>query len=234
MRPTIHELWVPGGLGNHPSRPMASISYITIHTTGNHNPTATAEAHARFQFSGGGGRQASWHYTVDADEIWQSFKNEQMCWHTGTRIGNENSIGIEICVNRREGFRAACERAAGLTVYLMKEYGLGLGEVVQHHHWSRKNCPAELRAGNWGLGWVDFLNMVQGRCGDAPADAVVRALQDAGVRFDEAHWRGVFEGRIRANKEWTRILAGRVIDERWGYLDEGVIREALMVLLGRG
>ena len=111
----IHQNLVAHGLPNHPGRNMTSISYLTIHTTGNRNASATAEAHARLQARGNGGRTASWHYTVDENEIWQSFDDKQMCWHTGTQIGNENSIGIEICVNSRSGFKKASENAAWLS-----------------------------------------------------------------------------------------------------------------------
>ena len=162
MKAEILVLFVADGLGNHPSRPMKSISSITIHTTGNHNKSATAEAHARFQFNGGGGRQASWHYTVDFDEIWQSFRDNQMCWHTGTRTGNESSIGIEICVNSYAGFYAACKRSARLTACLLKLHSLEMDCVLQHHNWSGKNCPAELRNGSWGISWDDYLTMVAG------------------------------------------------------------------------
>jgi len=162
IEPTIHELWVADGLSNHPSQAMPAVSYITLHTTGNRNPTATAESHARFQFNGGGGRQASWHYTVDMDEIWQSFRDDQVCWHTGTVRGNTNSIGIEICVNSHEGFKAACEKSAWLTAMLMEKHKLGFDGIVQHKDWSGKNCPRELISGEWGVSWEDFIAMVQG------------------------------------------------------------------------
>jgi len=158
----IHQLWVADGLPNHPNRLLHSIDSITIHTTGNRNLTATAEAHARFQFNGGGNRQASWHYTVDQDEIWQSFRDNQMCWHTGTSKGNETSIGIEICVNSWEGFIEACNKSAWLTASLMEKYKLSLSQVLQHFDWSNKNCPRELRSGEWGINWEGFITMVQG------------------------------------------------------------------------
>ena len=35
------------------------------------------------------------------------------------------------------------------------------GALVQHHHWTGKNCPARLRAGEQG-GWSAFLDLVAG------------------------------------------------------------------------
>ena len=231
MRPLIKEMWVPSGLSNHPGRLMVSISKVTIHTTGNHNNNATAEAHARLQFNGGGGRQASWHYSVDEGEIWQSFRDEQMCWHTGTRLGNENSIGIEICVNSRKGFAAACEKAARLTAYLLSKHGLAIEDVAQHHCWSKKNCPAELRSAAWNISWDDFINMVSAHMGDVPTE--IAALRSAGVSFDEVHWQGVFTGAIKPNKDWTKILTARIIDARWGQLSLDDLKLSFMSLLGK-
>lgn len=234
MQTQIHQLWVADGLPNHPSRNMASIKSITVHTTGNRNPTATAEAHARFQYSGGGGRQASWHYTVDADEIWQSFKDQQMCWHTGTRNGNETSIGIEICVNDRDGFASAVDKTAWLVGSLLQLYGLTINDVRQHFCWSGKNCPRELRSGEWGLSWSDFLAIVQNHLAplsEDEVDEVLNALTDAGINFYGEHWRGVLNGSIAPNKEWTKKLMVRVIDTRWQHFSPGVIGGSLLALL---
>ena len=258
MRPMIYELWVPNGLGNHPGRSLSSVDYVTIHTTGNHNPTATAEAHARFQFAGGGGRQASWHYTVDSDEIWQSFRDGQMCWHTGTQQGNETSIGIEICVNSPAGFLFACERSAELTAYLLRQHGLRISDIRQHHDWSGKNCPSELRSSIWGTGWDDFLTMVSEYLYEQPsippqenavldkkdekdekseryekAENVINSLNEANIRFDDNHWRGVLTGHIRANREWTKTLTNRIIDNRWDHMTPKVIGSTILTLLKR-
>jgi N-acetylmuramoyl-L-alanine amidase CwlA len=130
---TIFYQFVPQENTNHPRRPMVSLDYITIHCTGNHNPGANARAHARYQYNGSGGRKASWHYTADKDEIWQSFEDTQMCWHTGNARGNAHSTGIEICVNDRDGFPIACANAARLTARLLLKYNLPLDRVVQHH-----------------------------------------------------------------------------------------------------
>lgn len=236
MNPMIHEKWVPAWQPNHPNRPMTSIRYITIHTTGNHNPTATAEAHARFQFNGGGGRQASWHYTVDAHEIWQSFKDQQMCWHTGTLTGNQTSIGIEICVNSQVGFKSACDKAAWLTALLLSRHDLAISSVVQHHHWSGKNCPAELRSNIWGINWKDFLTMVRKHLPDAKApsflaEAAIIALKNANVPFQEAHWHGVLTGSIHPKRKWTKMLINRIIDTRWNHLTPKIIGSTIMALL---
>jgi len=236
----IHKLQVPDGLRNHPSRNLLAVQYITIHETGNFNTTATAEAHARFQFTGGGGRQASWHYSVDEKEVWQSFRDEQMCWHTGTQRGNERSIGIEICVNNRAKFLAACKRAAMLTAELLRQHDLGISQVIQHHGWSGKNCPAMIRSGTWGIEWPGFLDMIreemkdkQSVMAECQAQKIITAMKESNVRFDEAHWLGVLTGDVSPNMNWTKILTGRIIEARWGQFSPEVIGSILKAMLGQ-
>ena len=159
LKPAINQMLVPEEQKNYSGRVMALIKYVTIHTTGNYSPTATAEAHARFQFNGGSGK-TSWHYTVDEKEIWQSFNDNQVCWHTGTDAGNQCSIGIEICVNNPTHFILGCMNAAALTAYLLDKHSLTDKDIKQHYGWSGKNCPAELRGGHWGVNWQEFLKMV--------------------------------------------------------------------------
>jgi N-acetylmuramoyl-L-alanine amidase CwlA len=190
----------PAGLSNNPNRPLQSVDYITIHNTGNYNPTADARRHAEYQLGGSGGRTASWHYTADACNVWQSFEDTRECWHTGTARGNASSLGVERCVNDRDSFQAACENAAILTAEMLARYHLESDRVVQHHFWSGKNCPAELRDGKWGVTWLHFLVMVErqyrvatGHTSDewVPSEALAEAveiLHHAGVIQSPAYW----------------------------------------------
>jgi N-acetylmuramoyl-L-alanine amidase len=159
---TIKRKICPPGLKNNPNKPLAAINAVTIHTTGNRALSAAAGMHADYQFGGSGGREASWHYTVDDVEIWQSFEDGQMCWHAGNKAGNEQSIGVEICVNKgARGFAIACKNAAWLVAELLTKHNLSIQAVKQHYNWSGKNCPAELRSGEWGVDWEGFLKMIQ-------------------------------------------------------------------------
>jgi hypothetical protein len=150
----------PNGLGNNPNKNMTAIQYVTIHNTGNYSASAGAKTHAEYQYNGSGGREVSWHYTVDSLEVWQSFDDTRMCWHCGSTGGNSSSIGIEICVNNKAVFPAECENAARLTAELLIKHKLTVDRVKQHYDWSKKNCPAELRAGTWGITWEQFIKLV--------------------------------------------------------------------------
>ena len=197
---TIHKKLCPKGLGNNPNKNLTSISYITIHSTANYKSTATAKSHADWVYGGsmenGKPTKVSWHYTVDDKEIWQHFEDRQACWHAGDNSGDGNfrSIGIEICVNNRDGFRKACENAARLTADLLKKYGLGIERVVQHRHWSGKDCPSELRGNIWGTSWNDFIGMVKKYLGTAAAEEMYRVRK---AWTDIAGQKGAF--RVLAN-----------------------------------
>lgn len=132
--------------------------YITIHETANTGKGANALAHANLQYRGND-RKASWHYTVDDKEIWQSLPDNEVGYHAGdgSGPGNRQSIGIEICVNSDGDYTKAKKNAAWLVAQLMKKHKIPLGNVVQHSRWSGKNCPAKLRAS----GWSAFLKDVE-------------------------------------------------------------------------
>src|SRR5690625_1535180 len=132
-----------------------SKKYIVIHETANTRAGANANAHARLQASGNS-RQASWHYTVDDKEIVQSFDDNKQCWHAGNKYYNQNSIGIEICVNSDGNFKKAVDNAVKLTKHLMDKYKISVDNVIQHNKASGKDCPRYLRAGNKGVTWHDF------------------------------------------------------------------------------
>jgi len=138
--------------------------YITIHETDNEKSGANAQAHANLQ-SRLNPRSASWHYTVDDKEIIQSFPDEVRCWAAGdgNGPGNNQSIHIEICVNTDGDYKKAVDNAAELVVYLMKKHNIKIENVVQHNHWSGKNCPRIMRSGKKGITWNSFINLVKSK-----------------------------------------------------------------------
>lgn len=145
-----------------PGGPM----WVVIHDTGNPNPGADAEMHNRYihnQANDPNGRVASWHYTIDDTKIYQHVPDDEQAWHAGDndlgvlKYGNRNGIGIETCINPENDYELTLRRTAKLTAQLLYKYNLGLDNVVQHWHFSQKNCPAVIRANGW---WQDFKDMV--------------------------------------------------------------------------
>ena len=135
--------------------------YITVHDTGNTSRGANARAHARLQ-ANGNSRAASWHWQVDDTEAIQSYLHTARCWHAGDGAGdgNNNSIGMEICINSDGNFKKAVQNAAELVAKIMRDEKIPLSRVVQHNNWSGKNCPRQIRNGRDGITWAVFLNMV--------------------------------------------------------------------------
>ncbi|MCY3881666.1 MAG: N-acetylmuramoyl-L-alanine amidase [Chloroflexi bacterium] len=149
--PPLHQLLLTR-TQNRPNRPFAGglAAYITIHQTGNPRPTADAHAHARWM-----AREApySWHATIDDHEVWQSLDWGEQGWHAGDGAGgpgNTTSIGLEICMHEGIDEAAADLNAAWLAARLRLD-GHGYEGIVQHNHWTGKNCPALIRAepGRW-------------------------------------------------------------------------------------
>jgi N-acetylmuramoyl-L-alanine amidase CwlA len=144
--------FIPRTHSNRPGRPLTP-THVTIHNTGNPNPGADAAAHARYVKSADAQRrQVSWHYTVDDRAIYQSLPVNEVGWHAGQ--GNSKSIGIEICMHRGMDEDAAYDRAALLVAVLMLQNGIPpRGRIVQHNHWTGKNCPIVLRTKSDGWDW---------------------------------------------------------------------------------
>lgn len=130
---------------------------ITIHETDNQNVRANARAHALLQVNGNP-RQASWHLQVDDEkEVYQSLPFTEAAYHSGTYLGNHSSIALEICVNQDGNYKQALLNALEVVKVLKKQYP-SIKRVVQHHHWSRKNCPRLLRA-NKVMTWDHFIKL---------------------------------------------------------------------------
>lgn len=150
----IQQHIIPAGRRNRPGGRNPD-TYITIHETGNTDAGADAAAHGAY-LAGSAGEAAlvSWHYTVDDHAIVQHLPDAETAYHAGdgaTGPGNAQSIGVEICVNAGGDFGRAKKNAAALVRLLMKEHGIPLANIKQHHDWSGKNCPATIRAtpGAW-------------------------------------------------------------------------------------
>jgi N-acetylmuramoyl-L-alanine amidase len=178
---------------DHPIRsntPMAP-KWITIHETANTAPGANAEMHAHYMLTQEAiDREVLWHATVDSGQIIQHLPWGEVGWHAGDGLhgpGNTQSIAIELCVNADGDFAATQRLAAQLVAQLVQTIPslLPFPEcIVQHNHWSGKDCPHQLRTtpGAW--------NALVGLCGleigkaKAPAwdpAAEIARLKERGV-----------------------------------------------------
>lgn len=176
------------------------IRYIVIHYTG-----ALGTAEENCQYFAAGDRKASSHYFVGYEgEIWQSVEDENIAWHCGAKryrhpeCRNDNSIGIELCVRKKDcGHLAAkdtdwyfedatVEAAVELTRYLMSKYGIPAGNVLRHYDVTGKICPAPYVHNTTNHTWQEFQS------------AISRGRID---------WIGLLKNVLAA--------IGRILDEIW-------------------
>lgn len=166
--------FIPVGNSNRPGNKLTP-TFITIHNTDNTSKGANAAAHAKYQKGADARkREVSWHFTVDDKSVFQSLPTNERGWHAGSKEGNRVSIGIEICMNSDLDVPAAYKRAALLTAVMAFQNKIKVpGQIVQHNHWSGKDCPIVLR--HKENGWEGFLDQVKqfrDDLTDVPAPAI--------------------------------------------------------------
>ena len=187
VNPEIKQSFIPAGRYNRPGH-ANPCNYITIHDTGNYDKGADAYRHSEYLKNPS--TEESWHYTVDDREIYQHLPDNESAYHArdGAGKGNRQSIGIEICVNSDGNLDAAVDRAALLTAYLMELHDIPIGNVVQHNHWSGKDCPHTVRSGV-PCTWQEFLKKAEEYMKrEITAEEAVEILYKAGVLSDKAYW----------------------------------------------
>ena len=110
------------------SNRTAKIKYIVIHDTGNRGKGANALSH--FKYFNGDNRQSSADIFVDDKAI--LVVNDYMkyySWHCGdgkgkSGITNNNSVGIELCINSDGDYNKAFENLIKITKELMKKLNI--------------------------------------------------------------------------------------------------------------
>ena len=140
------------------------IKYIVIHDTANKSKGADADAH--FRYFNSGNRNSSADFFVDDKKILQvNDYTKYYTWQVGDGKGkfgitNQNSVGVEICVNSDGDYGKAVENTVELVKYLMKELNVPIERVVRHYDASRKKCPASMSDNNWAM-WHSFKEKIK-------------------------------------------------------------------------
>ncbi|MCM1260849.1 MAG: InlB B-repeat-containing protein [Prevotella sp.] len=76
----------------------------------------------------------------------------------GSRGGNNNSIGIEMCSNLSGDIYDTWQRTAQLVADILIRNQLDPTRVKMHNTWTGKNCPQTIIAGDY---WSNFMEMVE-------------------------------------------------------------------------
>ena len=125
-----------------------SIRYIVVHYVGS-GTSAPGSALNNCKYFAGGNRNASADYFIDDASIYEY--NDPAAgyytWHCGDGGGkygitNNNSVGIEVCINGDQPYtKAEIERLRFLVTRLMAQFNVPADRVVRHYDASRKQCP---------------------------------------------------------------------------------------------
>lgn len=139
-------------------RRTSPIKYIVIHDTQNNG--GTAQNH--FDYFNNGKRGASADYFVDSSNIIEiSDPNNYYTFHCGDGhgkygISNQNSVGIELCLERNGSISSnTFNHGILLAKHLMQKYNVPKSNVVRHYDASRKDCPNNMKPNGWKA-WNDF------------------------------------------------------------------------------
>ena len=189
---------------------VGRIKYIVIHYVG-----ALGGAKANCQYYAGQYIGASAHYFVGFEgEIWQSVPDEDVAWHCGANSSkhkecrNSNSIGIELCVRKRDTSRLGAEdkdwyfedetvaAAVELTKYLMKKYGVPASRVIRHYDVTGKICPNPYVYNTTAHTWDEFKKKISG----AAAPTTKKLYRVRKSWKDAASQLGAFEELENAKK----------------------------------
>lgn len=132
--------------------------YITIHNTNNLDMSAFITYENVKHMCEKCIRRGHTHFIVDDEYIYQAQIANVKCFHTGTKIGNESSIGIEICGFRdEEKQRRSYENTIKLVKILMEYYKIEIENIKRHCDWSKSDCPIWLNEGKYGYTWEWFM-----------------------------------------------------------------------------
>lgn len=178
---TIHREYISQRNINGTGNPC---KYIVIHETDNYSKGAGAKTHAKAQHDGNFA-DMSVHYYCGSDGIYQAAEHTCKCWHIGREYGgdhsihdatNNNSIGIEICVNQDGNYTTARQNAIELVKYLLQTTGIPASRVIRHFDAKGKYCPRKM-LDDPAL-WTDFKAQIQGASGGSSA---VSGIYQTGV-----------------------------------------------------
>ncbi len=148
--------------------------YIVIHETANTSKGANALAHFNY-WDKNADANSSAHFVVDDKQIIQlgEFENGKCfkMWHVGDNkgksdISNDNSIGIEICVNSDGDYMRARQNAIELTRLIIEKTSLTVAAVKRHYDAWGKHCPATML--DKPELWTDFIKQLEQKSESTP------------------------------------------------------------------
>jgi len=143
-----------------------NIIWIVVHETGVTYAGMDASAFADQQITTAfknEARQVSWAYTVDDHSIYQSYEDYLPLWHAtdGRTIGggNQNGIGIEMCINNDGNFEETLFNNSRLMASLLIKHNMSMINMKRHHDfYETKACPQTLMGERR---WYEYLTLIE-------------------------------------------------------------------------
>lgn len=138
----------PANIGNYTKGRKESIKFIVLHYTANDGDSAKGNCN----YFATSGRNASAHYFVDEDNVYQSVADSDTAWSVGassyvhSECRNTNSISVEMCSKKDlMGSYYIKEKtisnAVELVQALMKKHRVTTANVLRHYDVTGKKCP---------------------------------------------------------------------------------------------
>lgn len=180
-------------------------TFVIVHYVGAQSSTAANNA----TYFAGGDRQASAHYFVDDNEIWQSVEDLCGAWHIGNSVtapNNQNSIGIEqCCIGPNLTVTEKTENnTVDLVVHIMKKYNIPISNLRTHAEVTnyKKICP-NWSANDWAR-WKRFKEKVANKLNGTTSNNASTSTNDVIYRVKLANGEQI--GAFR-NLESAKNLA---------------------------
>lgn len=138
----------PANSGNYTKGRKGSIKFIVLHYTANDGDTAEGNC----KYFATSGRNASAHYFVDENSVYQSVADNDTAWSVGAKnyihrvCRNNNSISVEMCSKKNLSGNyyikeKTVSNAVKLVKELMKKHHVPIANVLRHYDVTGKKCP---------------------------------------------------------------------------------------------
>jgi N-acetylmuramoyl-L-alanine amidase CwlA len=176
---------------------------VVIHYTGNTKDTAINNC----RYYEGKNREASAHFFVDENSIYQSVSLKNVAWHCGgstyyhAECRNANSFGIEMCctAGNYKISTKTLQNSAYLCANLCKRAGITAANVdkyvLRHYDVTHKKCPAQMANSANDADWVAFKKMVK----NILTNGTLVATTTTVVRKDETVVKTNYQVRVTAD-----------------------------------
>lgn len=187
--------------------------YIVIHFTANNGDTALGNCKYFYDVN----RNASAHYFVDENSIYQCVKDNDVAWHCGANTykhpdcRNNNSIGIELCTRKTNNYYFKDEtvtNAVWLVKELMKKYNIPLSNVIRHYDVTGKVCPEpyvrDIKA------WQNFKNRLED---DNMTEAEVKKIATQVANDMIYKYSDKVYNKIEEVPEWGKATVSKLVDK---------------------